>query len=370
MNSKKTIFLVYDSIISRNLKSELNALSSYFDIHITIPAVTPQDSGGCMFAIHQVKQSGFRLRKPIGSKFTNIFNAIYYIIAASKIARNTPSNLTVVRSQLLPLMYPILLRNATNTALWFHTALNFTSKGRLFNKISRLSTLLYDHIIIDTEQNVIANNLPKQKCYVCGYGFEPRKFINRKFDSMDLIYVGALNYRNVHETVYGFKRFYREYGPKINMSYNIIGFVDGEDKSLLLSAIEDAGTETPVKYHGWLNDSEVDAMFEKANIGVAFNRVDSSYGAFISFKLHEYLLSGMVVTSTFSELRSAVVNETNGVIHESSPEGFYNGLVHVFKNLDKYDSQKIQDSDWAYSLEYNIQNIQVPMYLKLIEKRK
>jgi len=186
---------------------------------------------------------------------------------------------------------------------------------------------------------------------------------------MDLIYVGAIGMRNIHETVYGFKRFYDEYASKVNMSYNIIGFVEGEYQDLLLESLDSAGDNTPVRYHGWLADEDVDAMFEKANVGVAFNRANSCYGNFISFKLHEYLLSGMVVTSTFSELRSAVVNEVNGIIHESSADGFHNALVHIFQHLDTYDSAKIKESDVAYSLEYNIQNIQVPMYNKLIEKK-
>lgn len=368
MDSKKTMFIVYDSVISRTLKSELNALSSYFEIQITIPAVTPQDKSGCLFAIHEVKQSGFSLFKPIGRKLTNIYNAIYYIFAASKIARNTPNDLTVIRSQMLPFMYKILLRNGTNTALGFHSALNFTFKGRIFNVISRVSAVLYDHVIVDTEFNIKTHKLPRNKCYVCGYGFEPRKFVYRKFESMDLIYVGVLTWRNVHETIYGFKRFFAEYGSRINMSYNIIGFVEGEYEHLLLKALQDAGAETPVKYHGWLEDDKVDAMFGKANIGVAFNRVNSSYSNFIPFKLHEYLLSGMAVTSTFSELRKEVVSDINGVIHVSSSEGFYQGLVHIYKHLDTYDSQKIRESDQKYSLEYNIKNIQVPMYQMIMEK--
>lgn len=368
----KTIIIVHDDTIRRTIHNELNALSAYYKIHIIVPIIPGlgrQYHGEQHYTVHSIKQSSFKLFRPIGTKITNIFNALYYVFAAAHVVRNTRNDLAVIRTQKLPFIYKILLPSSMNMVMYYHAELTFTFKGRLYNHVSKFSSKWFNKLIIDTEQNIIDQALPRDKCYICGFGFVPRKFQERSFDAMNLIYVGVLRKRNIHETIYGFKKFYDEYGSKISMRYNIIGNVDGEDKQLIQDALKTAGINTPVKYHGWLSDDEVDTMFGESNIGVAFNRSDSCYANFISFKLHEYLLSGLVVTSTFSELRSEVISDVNGVIHESSAEGFYNALVYIYNHLDTYDSNKIRESDVTYSLEYNIQNIQVPMYKKLIETK-
>lgn len=368
----KTIIIVHDDTIRRTIHNELNALSAYYNIHIVVPIIpglSRQYSGEQHYTVHSINQSSFKLFRPIGTKITNIFNALYYVFAAARVVRNTRTDLAVIRTQKLPFIYKILLPSSINMVMYYHAELTFTLKGRLYNHVSKFSSRWFNKLIIDTEQNIIDQALPREKCYICGFGFIPRKFVERNFDSMHLIYVGVLGKRNIHETIYGFKRFWDEYGSKINMSYNIVGFVEGEDKQLIQEALKTAGDDTPIKYYGWLSDDEVDTMFGKANIGVAYNRGDSYYSNFISFKLHEYLLSGLVVTSVKSELRNAIVNDTNGVLHDSSAEGFYDALVHIYNHLDTYDSNKIRESDAIYSLEYNIQNIQVPMYKKLIETK-
>lgn len=367
------ILMIHDDTIRRTLYYELQALSHHFEIHIItpeIPGYKSQYIDNTDFTIHQIRQSGFTLFKPIGRKITNVFNALYYLFAASKVASRIPNDLLVIRTQKLPFVYKLLLSNRNNFAMFFHAELDFTLKGRLYNLVSRYSASLFDKIIIDTEQNIIDNRLPAKKCHVCGFGFIPRQFVNRSFDSMRLIYVGTLINRNVHQTIYGFKRFFDEYQDRVEMDYHIIGIVSGEDEILVKTALQEVGNSAPVVYHGWLEDETVDEMFGRANIGVAFNREDSCYKNFISFKLHEYILSGMVVTSTFSELRNSVVNDVNGVIHESSIDGFYNALKSIYQKLPTYDSHKIQKSDISYSLQHNIETIQVPMYNKLTEKRK
>ena len=45
----------------------------------------------------------------------------------------------------------------------------------------------------------------------------------------------------------------------------------------------------------------------------------------------------MIATKTIEDEKG--INDQNGVLINDSPQGFYNGLVELYKNLEKYDSK-------------------------------
>lgn len=176
---------------------------------------------------------------------------------------------------------------------------------------------------------------------------------------MHLLYVGSLEARHIDRTVEGFARFYREFGQKIVLSYDIVGFGPRDAEERLRDSIAASGCDRAVTFHGRIPYAGLQPFLERTNIGIAFIPLEEYYQCQPATKLFEYLLAGMpvVATSTWENVR--IVNETNGVLVPDSADGVYDGLRRLYQNRASYDSRAIRatvaDYTWERIVTENLQ---------------
>ena len=60
-------------------------------------------------------------------------------------------------------------------------------------------------------------------------------------------------------------------------------------------------------------------------------------------KTFEYLFAGMPVIATATSEHKKVINDKNGVLVQDNPEGFCNGLKHLYQTRMTYDSSIIKE---------------------------
>lgn len=243
-------------------------------------------------------------------------------------------------------------------------------KNAIHDAQVRFNVLFFSHVFVGSEHVIRLFKVPFGKAHVTGVGVDAIDYQDRVFDSMDLVYLGGLTNRYVHESVEGFVRFYKDNRGRIPMSYKIIGSGVDEAVQLLKASIAAAGPEVPVQYLGRLDDADLISVFRKSNIGVAYHKITPYYTNNISNKLYEYLLSGMPVIASRSNSMIQAINDNNGVLIEDTPEGFMHGLATMMGKLNTYDSKEIVKTALAYSVKTLVEDRMIPAFNKIIQERK
>jgi glycosyltransferase involved in cell wall biosynthesis len=244
----------------------------------------------------------------------------------------------------------------------FTTSVNRSSLKRWFwDRWGRMNRLPYRDFLIATPEMAGLFHIPEWKsCYLTRWGMKPISKVNKEFDSIRLLYIGVLNNRNIHQTIYGLKLFI-ERNPGVSVTYSIIGSGDGEHVRLLADAISACKLETTVKYHGYLPNDEILPFFEKCNVGVSYVPITPYYTDVIVTKTVEYLLSGMVVVATDTNKNREAINDQNGVLIPDNPQGFADGLEKVYSRLTAYDSSLIMEGAKEWNVEFQIRTSIVPI---------
>jgi glycosyltransferase involved in cell wall biosynthesis len=191
---------------------------------------------------------------------------------------------------------------------------------------------------------------------------------NHEFTVIKLLYVGALDNRNITETIKGIQVFLSKHeGNSIKLSYNIIGF--GSDNEIL--KIEEIITEydlsDSVRFEGRKTHEELVPYFEKANIGIVYIPQTQWYDCQPATKLFEYLLSGMPVIATSTSENRLIVDETNGVLINDTPEGFCKGLEEIYNRRNSFNSATIRKTVEAYTWENIVNTNLKPYLLRILE---
>lgn len=230
----------------------------------------------------------------------------------------------------------------------------------------RFNVLFFKHVFLGSEVAMRFFKVPDHKAHITGVGIAAVDYRERAFVSMDLVYLGALSNRYVHESVQGFAKFFSENKDKIPMSYKIIGGGYQEAVQELKASIKAAGDDIPVEYLGRLDDDDLIDIFKRSNIGVVYNRVTPYYTNNISTKLYEYLLSGMPVIAVRNNSLLKAVNADNGVLIEDNPEGFERGLNMMMNNLNRYNSQRIAQSGDDFSVRKVVMDRMIPIFNEIL----
>jgi glycosyltransferase involved in cell wall biosynthesis len=236
------------------------------------------------------------------------------------------------------------------------------NKKRYIRKVKNfgltLISVLYPDISIISESLAKKLNLCKRKTTIIPLGGEFQNIAPKNFSALHLLYVGTLNDRNIHETVYGLSLF-MNLNPKEDVSYDIVGEGNPQSLDLLEKAISETGLQSRVLFQGRKNHTELLPYFEKNNIGIVYIPQTDYYDNQPSTKLYESFLAGMPVIATNTyENRTAMKNDC-GVISEDNPVDFCNALYQISKNKNIYRSDKIKglylESTWGDIVKYKLE---------------
>jgi hypothetical protein len=225
---------------------------------------------------------------------------------------------------------------------------------------NRLKRAIYDFVMLFesklfTNITIISESLAKRmkiekKVYILPLGSDGISKTKKNFNELKLIYIGTLNGRDIAKTVEGFAIYLQQYNQNINVSYTIVG--DGNDMKKIQQYVRSKKLEKNIHIVGHIPFNELESTMDIHNIGVSFVPCTDYFDCQPVTKTFDYLLSGMSVIATNTSENKKTINYFNGICIEDNPESFSKGINQIYKNRDRYDSEKIRSdakkNDWKY----------------------
>ena len=142
--------------------------------------------------------------------------------------------------------------------------------------------------------------------------------------------------------------------PQIRIAYTIIGWGSLNVVEKLKFTIKNTQLHKIIHFEGKKNYGELPYYFKIANIGIAYVPTVDYYQNQPVTKLFEYMLSGMPVIATNTNENKLILNSTNGVLCDDTPEAFAQALEKIVAN--KYDSDEIRNSMMKYHWKHLVEN--------------
>jgi glycosyltransferase involved in cell wall biosynthesis len=230
-----------------------------------------------------------------------------------------------------------------------------------------LAACLYPSVSVISEGLALKLGIRKKKLFILPLGGEIQTLPDKTFDSLRLLYVGTLDKRNIHETIYGVSDFMNK-NSSVEISYDIIG--NGNDDSIYLisSAIKKTKLEGIINYYGRKTREELIPFLDRNNIGVVYIPQKEYYDFQPSTKLYESFLSGMpiIATNTFENRKE--IRDNSGVLCEDNYISFSNALQTIYKKRNQFSSEEIKSSYKASSWENIVQRKVQPYFDKFIKE--
>jgi glycosyltransferase involved in cell wall biosynthesis len=222
---------------------------------------------------------------------------------------------------------------------------------RFEDTLIRLESMAYGSIMILSRDLIPYLRLPEKKCHVVPLGGEPMGLPPRTFEGLHLLYIGTLFQRDLQKTVDGLALFLRDLPPPAAVTYDIVGDGPEADRLRIEEAIRRAGLAERVRCHGRIPYPRLSGLAGQCNVGVAFVPLTDHFRSQPVTKVYEYLLAGMPVIATDNPQVRPVLNPSNGVLHQDTPEGFAAALREVWSRRASYDSALISEDARRYSWE-------------------
>ena len=223
------------------------------------------------------------------------------------------------------------------------------TKRILVNWLLRLEASLFHYKFVLSEG--LRQTLHLSRAQVIPIGAETISNKERCFNRMDLIYVGTLQNRNIDRTIRGFKQFHVQHKDVVGMSYTIIGNGYRNEEENLKHLVHEEDLDGVVKIAGYIARNKLAPFFDEANVGVSFIPLTDYYDVQPPTKTFEYLLSGMPVLATRTSENRRLINDTNGVLIEDTPEGFYLGMLELYERWYLFDSEEIRAQAQVHTWE-------------------
>jgi len=218
------------------------------------------------------------------------------------------------------------------------------------NRLMQWESRLFRNVSVISRGLAARLRVPSGRLHLLPLGGERITVSAKRFDHLNLLYVGTLLGRRVEDTVVGCQRFLRDYGARIPLTYTIVG--DGPNGQLekLRRIVHQRGLDGIVHLPGYVHRTRLQDVFEQCNVGVSYVPIDDCYDCQPVTKTFEYLFAGMPVIATGTTENKKVVNQFNGVLIQDTPEDFCRGLKEVYDRRHEFDSEKIRlccpDSSW------------------------
>lgn len=219
----------------------------------------------------------------------------------------------------------------------------------LKNKEIKLFTLLYRHVSVISESLARKMAIPGKKSVIIPLGGEFQEIPEKSFNCLKLLYVGTIDNRNIHDTIYGLSEYIEKY-PSEKISYDIVGTGNKYWLNLLNKAIAETNLSDTVSLHGSKSLSEVIPYFERCNIGIVYIPQRDYYESQPSTKLYESLLAGMPVIATNTYENRIALKEECGILTDDDPTSFCKAIEQINANKHLYNSDRIKmlyrESGW------------------------
>jgi glycosyltransferase involved in cell wall biosynthesis len=236
------------------------------------------------------------------------------------------------------------------------------------NFVILLQSIFFNRVIILSDSLRKKLNISYKKCKVVPLGSEIYFAGNHIFNSLNLLYVGTFDDRNISETIKGLHLFLQNNEVRgIKICYTIIGFGSDSESFRILKSISEYHMSDFVKYLGRKNHNKLIHYFEQSNIGIVFVPQKPGYDCQPVTKLFEYMLAGMPVVATNTYENRLIVNENNGVLINDSAEDFCNGLMKIYNQRNSFSSSEIRKSVELYSWEKIVNTNLKPYLQKLLQ---
>lgn len=310
----------------------------------------------CLFQeLPELKPEGINIRY-IYSRKRNCLNLIYFAINCIKEINANSYDVIFVSYFKTVFLLPLFAKKK-NLILDIRT-------GEITKNILRmkslnfwiyLNSLLFKQITVISESLRDMLGLNKSKTSILPLGANIVNF-HKEFDKMNLLYIGTLSFRNIHQTVIGYSNFISKYGNIIASKYDIVGSGTKEEENLLIATIKKYKLEKRITFHGRKSHNELLPFLEKANIGVSYVPLYECFDCQPITKTFEYALAGMPCIATETGESKKVISAENGILCKDTPEGFAEALKKIYNNLGKYDSSNIIRSLSDYSWEKIVVN--------------
>ena len=200
----------------------------------------------------------------------------------------------------------------------------------------------FDHVNIVSEGLRSKLHLPGAR--ILPLGADPLPIARKSFRNLHLLYVGTLSGRRIHETLEGFAAFHRETSKDLDLRYTIVGSGFDREEDELRRLAKSLGVAECVEIAGYVPHSSLLPYFERANVGISYVPITSSYDHQPPTKTFEYLMAGMPVIATNTTENRRIVGDSTGMLIADSAEGFHLGLRGFEARRQEFDSDTVRAS--------------------------
>lgn len=174
-----------------------------------------------------------------------------------------------------------------------------------------------------------------------------------------MLYVGALQYRDIYKTVEGLSDYVSCHGKK-GITYDVIG--EGPEIKQIIEICKNNNLTDIIHIHGKVPYDELSPFFKKCNVGISFVPIRKCYQYQPPTKTFEYILSGLYCIATKTCANEEVIVPENGILIEDSKEDFCKALERIRTNSNLLDSKTIRDTlKTQYTWERIVKDKLVPI---------
>lgn len=226
------------------------------------------------------------------------------------------------------------------------------------NRLMRWEAALFKNICAISPSLAERLRLPSTRTHIVPLGAEPMRVQPKRFDRLDLLYVGTFDGRRLEDTLAGFEHFLRDGGRQVDLTYTIVG--DGGNGTLehLRHLVRQKGLDGLVRLPGYVHKTQLQDTFDRCNVGVSYVPINDIYDCQPATKTFEYIFAGMPVIATATTENRKIVNKLNGVLIPDTAEGFYRGLKEVYARRHEFDSDAVRrccpESAWDRIVGLNL----------------
>lgn len=226
---------------------------------------------------------------------------------------------------------------------------------KIYNTVLRIESCFFKSISIISKS--LGSYLKiNPNALIFPLGADPMDINSKVKHKVSMIYVGTFDNRKMEDTIEGLAIFLRK-NPEADIIYTIIGDGWKNEIEVIEKKIKTNHLEKYVSLKGHILPNKLKPYFEMANVGVAYIPITPYYNCQPATKIYEYLMAGIPVIATGTVENKQIINSSNGVITEDTPEGFAVGIDHLYKNISNYDTKKIKESITSYEWQNIVKNM-------------
>lgn len=228
----------------------------------------------------------------------------------------------------------------------------------LLDFILRCESFVFQNITVISTGLAEKLKLPPNKIHLLPLGADPIACAPKRFERIDLLYLGTFSGRDLEKTIIGFARFYHEKKKDISMTFTLVGDGYSCEREKLQRLATELGLEGSVNLPGFIHHKDLNEYWMRSNVGVSFIPINDIYDAQPPTKTFEYILAGMPVIATSTTANKHIINDVNGTLIADTSDGFYMGLKEILRNRTKYHSDRIRATcanfHWAKIVKENL----------------